>query len=222
MPKGSGALSLGILCLCVVLPAVAGDDAELSPTGTYSGIDVGMSFGGNDLLTHDVTGSNPNGITNPPTANLPAGDAIYFDFHVRQEIFHTGFALQAAVGYAYSCEIIACFPDTNWNYTFQRFNEDLLLSYSWDAGERRDRISAGRTWHNWNLLTSSDGNYPFTDVYLFPARGWVLEYQHGPLGIRYTNIIYRNRLSPARINSTNGSSIGVFISLDPEDWIGLK
>ena len=189
-------------------------------SGTYPGLDFGIAFGGNDLLTPDVTGTNPGSHPHSPGASLPAGDALFLDLHLRQEIFHTGFALQAAVGYAYTCDLIFCLGSTPANFAFQRFNEDLLGSYDWDHDGVTNRVSVGRTWHNWNQLTSSSGDYPFPDVHLMPARGWVLEYQLGPVGLRYTNIIYRNRVSPTRVNSSNGSSLGLFISLDPEDWYG--
>jgi hypothetical protein len=90
---------------------------------------------------------------------------------------------------------------------------DLLASYHWDVGNVRNRIGIGRTFHFWNQLTSGT-SHPFHAVYFAPAQGWILQYQMGKIGVRYTNIIYRSKTSS---NTVNGSSLGIFISFDGDD-----
>ena len=207
MVKKRAIAILGLVCLAGLSTAARADDGSLLRVGG----DVGVAFGGNSLLTPDVTGSSPKLSTGQ---SLPAGNATYFDIHLRQGLGDTGLGLQEAVGYSFACDWPICIPRDDaksWDYTFQRVTVDLLAQYHWGV----NRISLGRTFHYYNRLDSTDFTYPFGTVYLAPARGWTFMYQYGPLGIRYTNIIYRNKNSA---NATNGSNIGIFISLDPDDW----
>jgi hypothetical protein len=97
--------------------AAVASDVLVAPSGISLGADLGLSFGGNDLLTPEVIGSNPELST---SSKLPAGDAVYGDVRLRQEIFQTGFAVQTGVGYAYTCEAVFCFGNgIRGSYAFQ-------------------------------------------------------------------------------------------------------
>jgi len=214
----------GLVCLFAAAACLLPPAAWADPTGPSwmpeFGVETGITAGGGNLLVSGVTGQPK---LTPPTSSLYAGNTFFFQGYYRQAIGQTGLSLKAAAGGSFVCQIPSCldllvdvFSEGNasiGNYYFGNTTGDLALEYAWDGG----RVGLGRTYRRFNLLSSADHAYPFQDVFLKPAQGWFLEYEVGPLGLRYNHLIYRSGVSNYSLNASN---VGIYFhaNYQDEDW----
>ena len=206
-----------------LLPVSAWAD-KYGPTWSPElGVETGITVGGGNLLTSGVTGQPK---LTPPTSSLYAGNTFFFQGYYRQAIGHTGVSLKASAGGTFVCQVPSCLDllvdyiignggsnASIGNYYFGNFSGDLALEYAWEDG----RVGLGRTFRTLNLLTSADRAYPFQDVFLRPTQGWFLEYEVGPLGLRYNHLIYRSSVSNYSLNASN-VGLYVHVNYQDEDW----
>ncbi len=211
-------LMLAGLCLAPV--SVSADPS--GPTWKPEfGTEGGITVGGGNLLVSQVTGQPK---LTPPNVSLYAGNTFFFQGYYRQAIGQTGLSFKAAAGGTFVCQIPSCLDlivdyvmqnsdNSIGNYYFGNISGDLAVEYAWEGG----RVGVGRTFRTFDLLTSADHVYPFQDVYLKPAQGWFVEYEVGPLGLRYTHLIYRSGVSNYSLNASN---VGIYLHANyhDEDW----
>ena len=210
-------IRLVIAGICLAPASVLADPNGPSWVPEF-GVETGITVGGGNLLVSQVTGQPE---LTPPTSSLYAGNTFYFQGYYRQALGHTGLSLKAAAGGSLVCQIPSCLDiladvfgtSTVGNYFSGNATGDLALEYAWQDG----RVGVGRTFRVFNRLSSADYVYRFQDVLLKPAQGWFLEYEVGPLGLRYNHLIYRSSVSNYSLNASN---VGVYFHANyrDEDW----
>jgi hypothetical protein len=174
------------------------------------GLEEGLSFGGGNVISSDVTGQPA---LTPGNVSVYAGDTLYLQGYYRQAAGRTGLSLKAAAGMAFACQIPTCLDLLgSAPYQFTTFTGDLAVEYAWQDG----RIGVGRTFRYLNDVSSLSSVYSFDDAYLRPAYGWFIEYERGPLGLRYTHVIFHSRSGTA----INAGNLGVYVHTNyrDEDW----
>lgn len=212
---GIGIIMGSLMCLPV---QAAPDGPSWKPE---FGLEEGITVGGGNLVVSGITGQ-PN--LTPPNVSLYAGNTLFMQGYYRQAIGETGLSLKAALGGAYVCQIASCADvlvdvivnnpqDDVGNYESGSATGDLALEYAWDAG----RVGIGRTLRAYNMLNSYSSVYAFQSVALKPAYGWFIEYEVGPLGLKYTHLIYHSSMSSYTLNASN---VGVYLHVNykDEDW----
>jgi hypothetical protein len=175
------------------------------------GREVGLTFGSGDVISPGVTGEPA---LTPSNVSLYSGDTLYMQWYYRQAIGHTGLSLKAAMGFGLGCMVPTCLDLLgNGPYQFTTITGDLALEYAWRGG----RVGIGRTSRYLNAVTSTSSVYDFDEADMRTVHGWFLEYEWQQLGLRYTHVIYRSRVSAT---SVNGSNFGIYLheNYRDEDW----
>lgn len=175
------------------------------------GLEEGLSFGGGDLMSSDIT-RQPR--LTPGNVSLFAGDTLFVHGYYRQAIGRTGLSFKATAGLGFGCQVPTCLDQLGDNppYQFTTVVGEAAVEYAWAGG----RIGVGPSAHYVNAITSTSTVYAFQEVDLKPAYGWFIEYQYDKVGLRYTHVIFHSREGVA----IDGSNLGMYVHLNyrDEDW----
>jgi hypothetical protein len=214
-----------LVCLAVtgacLVPLPAAADHNGPSWKPEFGLEEGITFGGGNLIVSGITGQPA---LTPPNVSLYAGNTFFMQGYYRQAIGETGLSLKAAAGGVYVCQIASCADvlvdvivnnpqDDVGNYESGSATGDLALEYAWDGG----RVGIGRTVRAYNMVNSYSTVYAFQSVTLKPADGWFIEYEVGPLGLKYTHLIYHSSTTGYTLNASN-AGIYLHFNYKDEDW----
>jgi hypothetical protein len=189
MRKAVLAAVTGLLCL-----AAAGARAEddYVPGTTHAGLDFGLSYGGDKIVTqHYLIGGY---------STLYAGKGLFLGFGPQHNFADSDWSFKATVG------IYRGFTTALNSTTFTRYPLNLLFQYN--VG--RQHLGFGLTYHaNPKLDENNDG----PDVAFHDAVGGILQYQYSMFGLRYTYVRYTvSGACPFARCSYDGSSLALYLN----------